>query len=91
MKLLKSISKLTLIVSLSLFIWSCGGNASQDHSGHSHDATEAAAHGEGKAYTAAYVCPMHCEGSGSEEAGKCPVCGMDYVAQADHAKDGHTH
>ena len=31
------------------------------------------------AYTAAYVCPMHCDGSGSEEAGKCPVCKMDYV------------
>jgi hypothetical protein len=33
----------------------------------------------GKEYTSAYICPMHCEGSGSDEAGKCPVCGMDYV------------
>ena len=31
-----------------------------------------------KEYTSAYICPMHCEGSGSEEPGKCPVCGMDY-------------
>lgn len=91
MKLLKSVSKMALILGLSLFIWSCGGNASHDHGDHSHDATEAAAHGEGKEYTSAYVCPMHCEGSGSEEAGKCPVCGMDYVAQAEHTKDGHTH
>ena len=33
----------------------------------------------GKEYTSAYVCPMHCEGSGSDSAGLCPVCGMDYV------------
>jgi hypothetical protein len=68
--------------------------------GHSHE------HGEqqGKEYTSAYVCPMHCEGSGSEEMGKCPVCGMDYVknedaaeeqheghSHDDHSHDGHTH
>jgi len=34
---------------------------------------------QGKEYTSAYVCPMHCEGSGSDSAGQCPVCGMDYV------------
>lgn len=50
-----------------------------------------AAHGEGKEYTSAYVCPMHCTGSGSDEAGKCPVCGMDYVALADHTSDEHKH
>lgn len=33
----------------------------------------------GKEYNSAYICPMHCEGSGSEEPGVCPVCGMDYV------------
>ena len=27
----------------------------------------------------AYQCPMHCEGSGSDSAGICPVCNMDYV------------
>ncbi|TGE09433.1 heavy metal-binding domain-containing protein [Hymenobacter fodinae] len=27
--------------------------------------------------TAAYVCPMGCEGSASDKPGKCPVCGMD--------------
>ena len=42
----------------------------------SKDATEQ----QGKEYTAAYICPMHCEGSGSEQAGTCPVCKMDYVA-----------
>ncbi|UOQ79019.1 hypothetical protein MUN84_11120 [Hymenobacter sp. 5516J-16] len=27
--------------------------------------------------TAAYLCPMGCEGSASNKPGKCPVCGMD--------------
>ena len=39
---------------------------------------------QGKEYTSAYICPMHCEGSGSEQAGKCPVCGMDYVKNEAH-------
>jgi len=30
-------------------------------------------------YASAYICPMHCEGSGSNEPGNCPVCKMDYV------------
>lgn len=33
----------------------------------------------GPEYTSAYVCPMHCESSGSDQPGKCPVCGMNYV------------
>ncbi len=54
------------------------------------DAAEQPA-GEGPEYTSAYVCPMHCEGSGSDKPGKCPVCGMEYVANTDHMKDGHQH
>ena len=27
--------------------------------------------------TAAYICPMNCEGSASDKPGKCPVCKMD--------------
>ncbi|MCB0594406.1 MAG: hypothetical protein H6557_23205 [Lewinellaceae bacterium] len=107
MKSLKSISVLALLFSMALFAWSCGGNSGHSHDGDSgHDATQTEAaheghdhdaahseahHGEGKEYTSAYVCPMHCEGSGSEEPGNCPVCGMDYVAQAEHVKDGHSH
>ena len=34
---------------------------------------------QGKEYTSAYVCPMHCEGSGSSSEGQCPVCEMDYI------------
>lgn len=55
----------------------CGGNT--------------AAEGQGKEYTSAYICPMHCEDSGSETAGTCPVCGMDYVANEEHTKGGHKH
>jgi hypothetical protein len=29
------------------------------------------------AVTAAYICPMGCEGSASDKPGKCPVCEMD--------------
>ena len=33
----------------------------------------------GTEYTSAFICPMHCKGSGSGKEGTCPVCGMDYV------------
>jgi len=46
---------------------------------------------QGKEYTSAYVCPMHCDGSGSDEAGKCPVCGMDYVKNENHKSEDHQH
>ena len=41
----------------------------------------------GTEYTSAYICPMHCEGSGSSEAGNCPVCKMDYVQNPDSVKN----
>lgn len=44
-----------------------------------------------KEYTSTYVCPMHCEGSGSDVAGECPKCGMDYVINKDHKANGHKH
>ena len=51
---------------------------------------------QGKEYTSAYICPMHCKDSGSETAGKCPVCGMDYVANEkveskEESHEGHDH
>jgi hypothetical protein len=48
-------------------------------------------HGESKAHTSAYVCPMHCAGSGSEAPGVCPNCGMNYQALEEHVKNGHVH
>ena len=46
-----------------------------------------------KEYTSAYICPMHCVGSGSDKPGKCPACHMDYVANSKKADDhsGHDH
>lgn len=32
----------------------------------------------------AYICPMHCEGSSSNQPGKCPVCGMDLEKNPDY-------
>ena len=62
---------------MSFSFSSCGNNAAEDI--------------QGKEYTSEYVCPMHCEGSGSDKEGYCPVCGMDYVKNEDHKADGHTH
>lgn len=63
-----------------------------DHDGHQHEQGEQHEQGQeessidktGKEYTSAYICPMHCEGSGSDKEGKCPVCKMDYIANQDH-------
>ena len=53
---------------------SCGGNAENSEQ-------------QGKEYTSAYICPMHCDGSGSDEPGKCPVCGMDYKKNENSGAD----
>lgn len=64
----------TVIVGLAMFSTSCGGSSEKENAVNSEQSAQ-----KGKEYTSAYVCPMHCEGSGSEEEGTCPVCGMDYV------------
>jgi uncharacterized protein involved in high-affinity Fe2+ transport len=46
---------------------------------------------EKKELASAYVCPMHCEGSGSDAEGECPKCGMSYVKNEDHNANGHQH
>ena len=75
-----------------MIFWACGGGShdhNHDHETHTREAhshTEAAADSTqlGPEYTSKYICTMHCEGSGSEEPGKCPVCGMTYVWNSDH-------
>ena len=52
---------------------------------------ETNAENQGKEYTSAYVCPMHCEDSGSDKEGTCGTCGMTLVKNEDHKSDGHTH
>jgi hypothetical protein len=75
---------LIAVFAISLSFASCGRTAKDAKT---TEGTEQV----GAEYTSAYVCPMHCEGSGSAEAGKCPVCKMDYVANEDHKGDGHKH
>jgi hypothetical protein len=68
MILLKRISILLSV----LLLFSCNNSG-----------TQAGKDRQGPEYTSAYICPMHCEGSGSSEPGTCPVCGMDYVQNPD--------
>jgi hypothetical protein len=88
MQFFQSISALILVCSLAFAATACGGESPAEST--KATSTEMP-HGEGKEYTSAYVCPMHCDDSGSDSAGECPVCGMNYVANADHTHDGHNH
>lgn len=84
MKNLKLIFPLFLLAAATL-IFACGGseNKAEDQ--------------QGKEYTSAYICPMHCTGSGSDKAGTCPVCPMEYVVNENAKKtdadshEGHDH
>lgn len=38
-------------------------------------------------YMAKYVCPMHCEGSGSNKKGMCAKCGMDLIENPDYKEN----
>lgn len=93
MKLIKSFLVL-LLFSATLSIIACGGsNAGEGASEENMEKMEADK--SGPEYTSAYVCPMHCKGSGSDQPGTCPVCKMDYVANEDHQNhddhEGHNH
>ena len=41
----------------------------------------------GPEFTSAYICPMNCQGSGSDKPGVCPVCGMDYEQNPNFKQD----
>ena len=98
-----------MILGMGMFV-ACGNNSgtadsSSDESKEmmnekmdASDAAEMVVDSTGPEYTAMYICPMHCKGSGSDQAGTCPVCGMDYVqnpksmgADADMDHQGHDH
>ncbi|MEX2482958.1 MAG: heavy metal-binding domain-containing protein [Brumimicrobium sp.] len=77
--------RLNFLVALlggGLFLASCGSNSENAHK--TEETSE-----KGKEYNSTYVCPMHCEGSGSEEMGDCPVCGMDYVKNENATHHDH--
>lgn len=88
MNFVKKFSILFVFAS-ALAMTACGGGNSNSMSSDS-ETESMEADKSGPEYTSAYVCPMHCKGSGSDEAGTCPVCKMDYVANEDHQdSDGH--
>ena len=75
---MKSIkSNLLLLLTVVAFFVACG------HGGNHAQAEDS------YAFTAAYICPMHCDGSGAEAPGKCPSCKMDYVQNEKQSTDGH--
>ncbi len=89
---MEKILQIGIIAVLAWTLSACGGSHSHDHSGakteqNATDATDKS----GPEYTSAYICPMHCPGSGSDKPGACPVCGMDYVANEDLKEDAHDH
>lgn len=89
---MKMLKILFFIPVLALFMVACNDGKSdqnvhhddgmemhdESHSDHLNNSAESKDK-TGPEYTSAYVCPMHCKGSGSDKPGKCPVCGMDYV------------
>lgn len=87
--MLKKIVLPVLFISL-LSILACKNTShNHDHQDHDHAVLEGKIDKTGPEYTSDYVCPMHCEGSGGEEAGDCPVCSMAYVPK-EEIKD-HDH
>ena len=63
---------IVLYAVISLMLVACNGSANK--------ATDKS----GPEYTAHWICPMHCKGSGSEQKGDCPTCGMAYVLNPEH-------
>lgn len=82
MKNLKSIL-VVMIVLVSTSIVSCKDNKAETKT----ETTEK----QGTEYTSAYVCPMHCNDSGSDKEGTCDTCGMTLVKNEEHKANGHTH
>lgn len=85
MKKLRTIL-VAMVVIASIIIVSCKDNKKEVLT-----ETETSAENQGKEYTSAYVCPMHCKDSGSDKEVKCDTCGMTLVKNEDHKANGHEH
>ncbi|KAA5545048.1 heavy metal-binding domain-containing protein [Adhaeribacter rhizoryzae] len=58
----------------------CSGNKTEKLPGEgAYDTAETNEAAAKQTAQLAYICPMECEGSASNEPGKCPVCAMDLV------------
>lgn len=71
---------LALLLSVSL-LPACNSNTTEQKADDTHTEHSAATD---STQQLAYVCPMRCEGSGSDQPGKCKVCDMDLVKNPDH-------
>lgn len=83
MKIFKSFL-VAIVIIASIAMVSCKDNKTKIE-------TEITTEKQGKEFTSAYVCPMHCEDSGSDKEGKCDTCGMTLVKNEDHNANGHKH
>lgn len=64
----------------ALSIAACNGGSSNSSTSTEATGTEAGAQDAAPATAAVYYCPMKCEGEKTyDQAGQCPVCGMDLV------------
>lgn len=79
MKNLRLLFAIVLSISISMTFMACSSNSSSDQKTEKKEKDKS-----GPEYTSAYICPMHCEGSGGPEPGKCPVCTMDYRPNKDY-------
>lgn len=70
MKLNLTTALVAVLISLSGCTFNINSDTQTEESTHQSDGPE---------YNSKYICPMHCQGSGSNEKGSCPVCKMDYV------------
>ena len=85
---IKTILLITFVISILLSV-SCRGKTEENNKSKAQQTETIEV--QGMEYTSAYVCPMHCEGSGSDKKGTCPKCGMVYVVNEKHKNDGHKH
>src|SRR4029079_9975605 len=81
-KLIMKKNKLAMIlmVSAGLLFGACGSNESKEAEEKAPEIAEQVIN-----TTHAYICPMNCENSASNEPGQCKVCGMDLVKNPNYA------
>ena len=77
---MKNISRAILAIAIGLFaVTSCSFTVNETKK---EDSSLVFDH----EHNSMYVCPMYCKGSGSDSAGTCPVCKMDYVKNKNFKK-----
>jgi hypothetical protein len=83
------ISLMGVFLAGSLTFAGCGGNNTGKDSGQTKQNQEQSKQkSKTQDQKSAYICPMECEGSASEEAGQCPECGMDLVKRSELDEEG---